>query len=1368
MFKEKSVARSKLARMKGLSSKQLDHIAGGRGMSAISARKSDEDAAAEAAVEAELDMDGTDDQGYDDGGGTDIGATGYVGVGLSGGVDADDDIDNDQDAAALHAAGQQMTAPGLGLGHAAQQTTQAAPAQAVARDAQYDSSEPEADDDDRFDAEDDLDLAEVPGGELTEPDEGQPQEPEKPSIPSALTNVFGDFDDELGGRVDHEVDRFVQNVLGHDFSADQAAAISDASQDIAEQFGDNVNTIIAAKLGEVLDADALSLLMGRPEADPEYGMMGEMNHQVMKALTEEMRSGSMDEILLNDHGQPASPEEIAANMEEFLQGKVITAVQHAVDGFGEEIEAVVTRYEEAEENRSDVADAAAGLAEYVSAVSVKENAFVGINDAFSQLLEGDSTAVAAVAASRAAATASHVIENALTDLMGIAGGDIRDASDVTIASEFLMDRVMTGFSEELKEGRFDEALGKIDRHWSEEEQVKFLSEAIETQVEEMAQRAVLEVQRDGTMDVLERGFDGVRAEMLRKQFEQWEGEASQLADPAAGNSSSVGFGKISLPEPVSVAEGGGSDGIKSMDLDLNSQVKSETGLSGSTGASASAGVDGLGAGASAGVFAGTSLTQKAGDWTQTLSVGAGATAMAYAGATAIGVGAAFMAGVELETDFGGGERLIQRVATEGSAAAALGYVDGTLGVQTAAGIKAYTLTRMETNTDIGPIGSLDANAGFESGLEASGTTAASIGQQNQLGYGASLGYNQTFSADGQINHDFGNVGGGMSYSAPGSVGTSMDFEVGFSDGTLSIDFSGSFDVLLGGLGLSFSTDINLFGSDHTRGSAEEINQALYELKDHILDFDTDMTRTKMVDMEVDAARAGNELEGIQHQIGNMVNEVAEFLENETELRPKYEKLVEEGEQEIASLSQEAEELHGRYAELIERMESLDRYDPQRQALERESDRVMRQGHEIENRIESRQEQLDEYTALLEGDTSEIETMKVFHELEKQYVEDLQSDAHALQTGAQTRQLGEKLSALQSTIDEYESLSDEDKARFEDDERSMQRYNDAKEAFPGLMEEYQQVAANSFMNQSSGLVAEVKQAEDAFVDQQFELVQSQFKAEAAQLLADNMDLVEKEGPRALLDQLEGQLADLKEQGHHVGDHPTDKMVIAQLFSEVKYGDGADLKAVVGEAQELEAPDMGDYVDGVEPESGAIPNWMIGDKTFDNVEEIRNNPGEAEYLALSSTIDSLRQLLDSMGDVTAEAAGEALTEARNEHEAQLARTLQADVDLDNSMDTLRAEHPLTQSQYKLDNCRENIASLTEYLERDDISESDRRTCEIQLGGYQKFLDLNEERLEEDAREMRTAYQENQRELERLKERHSYLSEIVHEDGLFGWMF
>ena len=137
-------------------------------------------------------------------------------------------------------------------------------------------------------------------------------------------------------------------------------------------------------------------------------------------------------------------------------------------------------------------------------------------------------------------------------------------------------------------------------------------------------------------------------------------------------------------------------------------------------------------------------------------------------------------------------------------------------------------------------------------------------------------------------------------------------------------------------------------------------------------------------------------------------------------------------------------------------------------------------------------------------------------------------------------------------------------------------------------------------------------------------------------------------------------------------------------------------------------------------------------------------------------------------TAENVSATLETAKTNYETLTAQTIEAKAVYDHSVDTLRSEHPMLQSQYKLDMCHDNIAELTAYLERDDISDEDRAEREAQLGGWQMFLEKNGDALEEDAEEMREAHKKHLAELDELKEKHEHLKEIVHEDGLLSWLF
>jgi len=1279
-------------------------------------------AAAEAAAQAAVDEDLQEEDEED---GTDIQASGIAAIGLTGG-ETDDDTESIEEVEAVT-----VTAFGLGLGQTAvASTTESTSASPTSDSAAQTSSQTSAQATRQEEAvqaaaddTDEADDADVPD-EVDVPDEAEaPEVYEDPiaalgvlnelaveseaELPASVTNVFGSHDAEVEEQVDEMLASWVFGAL--DQGAETTPEVMDAGAEAIVHFGQYVNDLINTELAGVLDDDAMTLLAGRDGSDPDTGVVATMTESVLGALQAQLNATSPTELI----AAGASAEELATALGAFLKEAVVSTVQQAVDAAGDEIEATIAQYEAAAENQSEITDASSGLAAYVAAVSVKEGAFDLINDVFSQTLgEDDATLVSAVVAARAASTASHVIENALTDIMGAVGEQYDTDEEVTLCSEFVMNRIMNELSERLESGDWTSSLAQPSSDLSDDEKIEFLSAAIESVIAEIAGEVVADVMDDGTLEVLNEGVSAVKVATYRDELLQWQSDnfsAIEVDDEPVRT-----FTKTTLTATTSAAasssDAGSSSGSLSVGTTSAADAIPTVSVAGSTGADASAGVSNGVASASATASVGTSLTQMAGDWEQTISVGASVAAQAYAGAAGIGAGAAFMAGVEVQTDFGGGETLIQRVATEGHAAAALGIIGSSLGAQASVGIKAYSLTRMETNTDIGDLGDVDANAQVEAGTEASAEATATVGLQNQLSAEAAAGYYVSASVDGAVNTDYGSVGGSTTVVAPGSAGAGIGYEAGYSDGTLTISVSAEVELLLAGVGLSLTAEINLFGDEHTRGSQEEITAAVTELADHIIDYDSDMSNAKLADLSGDLSDVTDSMSLTQTKITTLSSSLIEDYEE-----------LNETQDEIDSLEESAQQLRDTIAGMHGKRVNT--------ALLTESKAQLAS---LEDEIAAKQEAVEQLSSEIESEEAELETLKVYYQLERSYATDMTQDIQSLSEGVTASDIAAKIVALGD-------VSTDDPQYLE------------------LVAEYQEAAANTFMNQSSSLIADVQEDQEAFAEKQEDLVDSMLELEAVQFVADNMSAYEEGGLDAIDALMAEKADDLYQQIQEAGLDSLlsnrSALTATQILSEVGYDD--EFSEIVSDAEALSNSTSSILTRGLDEESQTL------------LEEIRSNPLVLEFLTLQASREALQELKKDSDLATSEGVSEALAVATANHDQQLALANEAKAALDSSVETLCSEHPLLQSQYKLDTCRDNIAELTTYLERDDLSDEERSTAQAELGGWQLFLDRNEARLEADASQMKEAYAAYQEELATLKEKSEYLSEIVEEDGLLSWL-
>ena len=417
------------------------------------------------------------------------------------------------------------------------------------------------------------------------------------AVSLAVVNAVGEHDDEIEERVNDVMNPLIdvfQDFLGKD--GDAAQSLLDETK---AQVSGAIAGIITAELAEHLTDGREALLIGRDIGDPERGVVAEYCEDVVNSIDANMRDYVTSALKTLEKGQSddaASAKDIAAAIGQALKENVLPTIVEAADNKAEEIEKDFEKYEKAVENRSEVVDVASGLTNYVAAMSVRDGAFNNIKEAFSELLsEDDATVVAAVAATRAAGTASQALENAMTDLLDQNLGKKFDDEDTTAAAEYVMTHVMEKFGELLKGTSFQKLLGDLPSEAETvDEKIKALSSAIEAAIVDVAFDAVRKGVDKEVTSTIRGGADGIKAELFLAEFDNWKETSTTLGTPSASNYSPTALAKISLPKEVEItvgeADSGGSSGPSAaMDTKLGSAAAPEVGITGSTGASASAG-----------------------------------------------------------------------------------------------------------------------------------------------------------------------------------------------------------------------------------------------------------------------------------------------------------------------------------------------------------------------------------------------------------------------------------------------------------------------------------------------------------------------------------------------------------------------------------------------------------------------------------------------------------------------------------------------------------------------------------------------------------------------------------------------------------
>jgi hypothetical protein len=1088
-----------------------------------------------------------------------------------------------------------------------------------------------------------------------------------------------------------------------------------------------------------------------------------------------------------------------------------------------EIDQALADAEARAEARSDTTEAAVGLSSYAASTSIKEHGLPVIEAALEKVLPGADPLLAAVIATRAAASTGTVIENVLTEVFhGLE--DTMDGETVRLTSEAVMTRVMSELGRDLGKlecaGIVDGAAGLS----SEAEKISYISAEFEKVIGGIARDAIAGEDGEKRLAKIVRncqeGEDAAKAQLFLEEQVSWRRFETSLANPADSAAALTTFGKIAIPTyypPSEVVEPSEAEGATYGFNTVSGDNRPEVSVGGETGASAGTVASGTMAAASVSASVGHTMTQRAGDWTQTIKTGAMVAAHAFAGNGAVGAGVAFMAGMDIETDFGGGEKIISRYAVEAGASAGLGLDDGTVKAVGEAGVKVFTSVRGESNTDIGPLGNVDANAEFEAGVEATVEASVGIGAENKFKVEPKVGYYASATAEFGYNNNYISPSWEQSVVAPGSAGVDFDFEAGYKDGVLTLGGATEVSVLLCGVGLGFKAEINLFGNDTTVGSPKEITAALNALKDHVVDYDDDMTEAMLADMKEDGAAIQQDLLETRKTVVGIGKDIADFIEDEETNRPVIQQKLDDKSREASKLALEVESLQAEVEARAADPESAAKADADRPEDEKTPEELLL---EREEELAVARAEKATYKDLLIGKgMAAYEGWKTFYELDKGYAEDLRGDAYSLKIGSGARELADEIGRLEANEKVWDKFTDAEKenARKEHDtyhamvakvndmfaefdkpggnpdydaynaaRAEMKAYGDshpninivlthmdAEANLEDKKAEYQEVAPHSYSNMSAALVNQVYHARDTLSDHQEKQVDALFEVEALEMISDNFMSLGTQGIQPTIDAFQQEWQGLANELATLGWSPTEDM-LKNYDPDLVFADGVEIASpeeILAQANELEPPNMDDYVpsEKTEEEKKAkevTPDRFVDAHVLEVNERIRNNPVLKQFFAMKERLEAFNDYLnENAGSNYTQVAGD-LQEAKDAYAQESAIVEQAESHFSDTIENLRAEHPMLQSQYKLDCCRENIANLEAAL-KEDRPEGEKSGLQAQLMGYKLFLAKNEGRLMQDAEEMREAHKEHDEDLQELYQKHQHLSTVIHNDGLFGWL-
>jgi len=1172
-----------------------------------------------------------------------------------------------------------------------------------------------------------------------------------------------------------------------------------------------------------LDDDASAAMLGRSNGQYEAAIAAYVTGAAIDTLTKSLKEDLTEAI--KDLGDDPSQEDIARavgkTIKDVVDDDVVDAAENMAEGV---VDAFVGQLEARDEARSPMVEDAVELAQYVAFTPIKDNVVESLSNTLSSMSfdREDARYFVALMAGRAAGTATQVFENLVTDNLASANdGDLGDMGSVHAANQ-LMTGLMDNFNAEL-EKTFNEEMNTIFNKMPDkldpEGILSYLSDSLNSSIETMAIKTANDSLNAktvaATVEEAEGSQDKLEAQAFRSQFSAWSSESTTLADPKDSLKAYPGFsppkfGALPEEKPES-AKDWYVPPTHDVGTNILDNAEPYVEVPGDVDAKATSGVHNGTAYAAAGASVGTSLTQKAGSWTQTISVGAAASAHAYAGSDGVGAGAAFMAGVMLETDFGGGERVIQKAGVEGHAAAALGFSG--LGVSGAAGadVKFFSMVRAESNTDLFAGADLDANAQAEAEIGAEADANASMGLDRMgSGFGAGAGAAYSAGVDGKLNTSIGSAGGGAKVISPGAVGVQGDINAGFSDGKFRFEASGEVSALLAGAGFNINLEVNVLDNTHTRGSAQEIQKALGDMVEHILDYDDDMTESIVKDLSADIATGKSDLEVIEAHLTAMSEGIANYIENEDAYKPLYQAWLTAEKPQIEALEKQVEEVRARVeAEPTEYDSRL--WDPDDDSEKGELAR-------LEAQLNFKQSNYDIYSDLIDGgDFVSFEGWKQYYELEKAYVEDLEADHHKLEVGSEVREAGEAVNAAKLDIKEWEDLSDDAQEKAKEQweksheisqkahglrqaqgpngynytyERQMEihklegeyneymkkhpdvaTYVDAVEAtnnLPDLEANFNEIAPHSFVNQSTILVGAVDDADDHLHEMLDEQAQTKFDGLAYGSLLEFY--AEDKGD------IKEFLAQQKDELREYNLFLTQNGLTVDYDMAVNYDPGlvfaddfelVSLKEVMSDAEALKPPEIGDYVP--EHKEWAGPETFVDKEVVALNHKIQNDPAAMYYFAMTERVAALEKMINS-GDYpkSAEETIARVTETQASYETYHDKIDQAEEHLQNTVNTLKAEHPMLQSQHKLDTCNATIASLTKAIEGGDLSREELDDKKAELAGWEMFLDKNEENLKADVAEMKAHHEKHQKDLNELKGKHTHLSEMVTDKGILGWMF